>query len=124
MVKVTMCLRRLPTLTPAEFHEYWYEKHAKLALKNAKVLRIKRYVQTHALDEPDLQKALAGPRGAEPPYDGIAELWLESLEDLAAVGATPEGRAAAREMLEDERNFIDHAHSPIWVSEEREIIAG
>jgi hypothetical protein len=41
---------------------------------------------------------------------------------MAAAAATPEGRMAARELLEDENNFIDHARSPLWVAEEHPIV--
>ena len=69
-----------------------------------------------------MQQALAASRKAEPAYDGVAELWWDSMEDFAGGNATPEGRAAALELLEDERKFIDHARSPLWVSEEHEIV--
>ncbi|MEO8456372.1 MAG: EthD domain-containing protein [Chloroflexota bacterium] len=98
------------------------QKHAPLVASHAETLRIKRYVQSLTLDQPNLQQALAASRGAGEPYDGVAELWWDSLEDLSASSATPEGRAASRELLEDEAKFIDHARSPLWVSQEHEIV--
>ena len=122
MVKLVFCLRRLPHLSLAEFQEYWLEKHAPLVASHAKTLRIRRYVQSHTLEEANLQQALAASRGAEASYDGVAELWWDSMEDFAGGSSTPEGRAAAKELLEDERKFIDHARSPLWVSQEHEIV--
>ena len=55
-------------------------------------------------------------------YDGVAELWWDSREDLKAGGATPEGRAAGTRLLDDERAFIDLARSPLWLAEEHAII--
>jgi hypothetical protein len=60
--------------------------------------------------------------GGPEEYDGVAELWFDSLEALAAAGATPEGRAAGRRLLEDERRFIDLARSPVWVAEEHPVV--
>ena len=84
------------------------------------VLRIQRYVQLHSLDD-EISEPLRQSRNAPPAYDGVAQLWYESLEDLAAVGADPAGREAGRMLLEDERNFIDLEKSPLWWGQERVI---
>lgn len=124
MIKLVFCLRRKPGMTPAEFRNYWLNQHAPLVRTHTAVLRIRRYVQTHTLDDPAAQGVLAASRGAPQHYDGVAELWFESREDMALGVATPEGRAAATALLEDERRFIDHANSPVWIAEEHEIIGG
>jgi uncharacterized protein (TIGR02118 family) len=123
VIKLTFCLRRLPSLTLAEFQDYWLNTHGPLVRSHAETLRIRRYVQSHTLDDPASQGALAASRGAPEPYDGVAQLWWDSREDLAAGVATQEGRDASRALLEDERKFIDHARSPLWISEEHEVIA-
>src|SRR5262245_66117740 len=105
MVKLVFCCRRLPELTRERFQRYWRETHGPLVRRHAEVLRIRRYVQTHTLDHP-MNAFLAHGRGAPEEFDGIAELWWDSLDDLAAASATDEGRAAARELLEDERRFL------------------
>ena len=122
MIKLTFCLRRLPSLSLAEFQDYWLNKHAPLVRSHAEALRIRRYVQAHTLDNPAVQGALAASRGAPEAFDGVAELWWDNREDMAAGIATPEGRDAARALLDDERKFIDHARSPIWINEEHHII--
>jgi uncharacterized protein (TIGR02118 family) len=122
VVKLVFCLRRLPHLSLAEFQEYWLNTHAPLVASHAKTLRIRRYVQSHTSDIPGLQQALAASRAAEAAYDGVAELWWDSLEDFGSASATPEGRAASQALLEDERKFIDHARSPLWVSQEHAIV--
>jgi uncharacterized protein (TIGR02118 family) len=121
MLKLVFCLRRLPRLSRAEFQRYWRETHAPLVRRHATALAIRRYVQLHTLDDP-LNDALRATRGGPEPYDGIAELWWESRETLAAALATPEGGRAGEELLADERRFIDLARSPLWVAEERPVI--
>ena len=44
-IKITFCLRRLPSLTQAQFLDYWYEKHAPLVRRHAAALRVVRYIQ-------------------------------------------------------------------------------
>ena len=87
---------------------------------HANVLRIRRYVQTHALTTP-FNDALRASREAPEMYDGVAELWWDSLDDLMASGQSEEARAAGLELLEDERKFIDLARSPLWWGEEHVI---
>ena len=123
MIKLVYCLRRLPHLSLEEFQRYWLQKHGPLVRSHAQALRIKRYVQVHTLDHP-LNEAIRRSRNAAEPYDGVAELWWESAEEMAAATATPEGRNAARELLEDERHFIDFARSSLWVGEEHAIVDG
>jgi uncharacterized protein (TIGR02118 family) len=123
MIKLSFCLRRLPHLSRAEFQKYWFETHGPLVRKQEKALRIRRYVQTHTLLG-DAADALRATRGGPPGYDGVAELWWDSEEDVAAALATKEGAEAGRILLEDERKFIDLAQSPLFWAREREIIPG
>ncbi len=118
MIKLTFCLIRLPTLTREAFQDYWFTKHAPLVASHRDVLRIQRYVQLHSFD-PALSADTRNSRGGPEQYDGVAQLWWTSFEDLAAAQANPAAIAAGRELLEDERKFIDLAYSPLWWGEER-----
>ena len=122
MIKLVFCLRRRSELTPAEFRRYWLAEHAELVRRHGAALRIRRYVQSHTVVDQRVAASLAA-RGSDiEPYDGVAELWWDSVEDVIEAGATKEGRAAGRALLEDERNFIDLANSPIFYSEEHVIV--
>jgi uncharacterized protein (TIGR02118 family) len=121
MVKLMFALRRLPTLSSAEFHEYWYETHGPLVRKHAEKLKIRRYVQTHTMED-SLNAVLRQSRGAEDAYDGVAELWWQSRDELEKTLTSAEGREAARILLEDEKKFIDLGRSALWIAEERPII--
>lgn len=52
------------------------------------------------------------------PFDGVVEIWWESLEALLAVAQTPEGAKAHKELIDDEKTFIDFSCSAIWFVEE------
>lgn len=120
MIKLTFCLHRLPHLSRAAFQTYWRETHAPLVTQHRAALRIRRYVQCHALTL-ELNEMIRAGRSAPEMYDGVAELWWESLDDLQAAMGSPEGQAAGLALLEDERKFIDLARSPLWFGEEAEI---
>ena len=122
MIKLVFMLRRREGMTREEFQRYWKEEHAELVKRHAELLRIRRYVQTHARDT-DLDDALAGSRGSEPrQFDGVAELWWDSIDDLVQAATSPAGETAQHALLEDERRFIDLANSPIWLGEEIAVI--
>jgi uncharacterized protein (TIGR02118 family) len=123
MVKLVFCARRLPTLSRAEFQRYWREVHGPLVRQHAAALRIRRYVQVHTLDDP-LQDMLRAGRGGPEAFDGVAELWWDTRDDLLAARDDPAWRAASLVLLEDERRFIDLARSPVWIGEEHPIIGG
>ncbi len=122
MLKLAFCLRRLPGLSSADFRRYWHEVHGPLVRRHAAALRIRRYVQLHGLDDP-LNEALRAGRGGPEGFDGVAELWWESRADLEAAMLSPEGQEAALRLLEDERRFIDLERSPLWIGEEKVVIA-
>jgi uncharacterized protein (TIGR02118 family) len=117
---MVFCLRRRPDVDVAEFSRYWREEHARLFREYAAELRVRRYTQSHRLPT-DTNDALRAFRGAPDGYDGVAEVWFDSLDDLMAALRTPAGRAAASDLIADERRFIDHSASPIWITEEVEI---
>ena len=118
MIKLVFCIRRRPDLSLEEFSRYWSEVHTQVGIDSRNPFRVHRYVQTHRLDRPE-NEALRAVRGAEEPHDGIAELWWKTEEDMTAGLQSPEGRALARALVEDERNFIDLSHSSVFLSEER-----
>ncbi|HUZ11927.1 MAG TPA: EthD domain-containing protein [Caulobacteraceae bacterium] len=118
MIKLTFCLVRLPHLTREAFQTYWRQNHAPLVASVREVLRIRRYVQLHSLAadlSAPLRSARAGPEG----FDGVAQLWWDSFEDMA--NRDPAAAEAGRLLLEDERRFIDLSRSPLWWGEEQVI---
>jgi uncharacterized protein (TIGR02118 family) len=124
VIKLVFCLRRRAELSREDFQRYWRETHAPLVRERGATLGIRRYVQVHTLPAAT-SAALAASRAVEEEeYDGVAELWWDSLEALAAAVATPEGRRAGAELLEDERRFIDLTRSPIFLAEEHVVLDG
>ena len=123
MIKLVFTIRRHEDMTREEFQRYWREQHAPLVQRHAETLRIRRYVQFHTRETP-LDEISSASRGCAPtPYDGIAELWWDSVEDIVAVYSTDAGQAASAELLEDEKRFIDLPRSHLWFGEEHEVIA-
>jgi len=121
MIKLTFCLIRLPHLTRPAFQAYWFNTHGPLVASVAGTLQIRRYVQLHSLPA-EASAAIRASRDAPADYDGVAELWFDSLEALAASSARPEARAASALLLEDEQRFIDLSKSPLWWGEERPVV--
>ena len=81
MIKLVMCLYRRPDITRKQFQDYWLNKHGPFFQKNAGTMRAKKYVQSHTLETP-LNEGMRSSRGMSAEYDGVAEVWFESEEDL------------------------------------------
>ena len=121
MITLTFCLVRLPHLTREAFQDYWFGTHAPLVASVAAALQIRRYVQMHSLPSA-ASEGLRASRDAPPEFDGVAELWFDSLEALAENGRRPEAQAAGALLLEDEKRFIDLPKSPLWWGQERVVV--
>lgn len=113
MIRLTFCLRRLPGMSLKDFQTYWRKTHGPLVAKYSTVLRIRKYIQVHTMEDP-LNKELQNSRGAAEPYDGVAELWWDTRQDLVEAIETSEAQEAVQVLVEDEKNFIDLKRSPGW----------
>ena len=120
MIKLVYCVRRKAEISEAEFFRYWLEKHGPLVKSVAHDLRALRYVQSHTT-EAKVNEGLSQGRELGKPFDGITEVWWESVDDLIAGSTSVEGRDAARRLQEDESHFIDFADSRLFLTEEHEI---
>ena len=119
MIKLTFALVRRPELTREAFLTYWFDRHAPLVASVREALHIRRYVQLHSLPA-DVSEPLRHTRGGPEGFDGVAQLWWDSFEDMAS--GDPAAAEAGRLLLEDERKFIDLPKSPLWWGEEKVII--
>lgn len=72
-VKVIALLKAQPGMSRESFKKRWVEDHAPLALR---MERLRGYRINIAIDEQEI--------AGELPYDGTAELWWDSAEDMRA----------------------------------------
>ena|SRR5215218_8719967 len=94
MIKRLTAWHAHPGMAPDEALRHWRFSHASL-VKN--VPGIVRYVQNHCTTGP------SGDPDAVRPYDGLAEVWFESLEAAEASLATAEWQS----VIEDAATFMD-----------------
>lgn len=91
---------------------------------HAATLGIRRHTQGHAITDPRFD-AVADARGCQvPPYDGVAEIYWNSVEDMIAAGTSAEGQEAGAALLEDEQRYIDLPNSSLFFVRDHEILAG
>jgi uncharacterized protein (TIGR02118 family) len=121
MIKLVLVIRRRADLPPEEFHRYWLEEHGPLAGSLLEQLGARRYVQTHTVNT-DLNGALAAARGTTEAYDGLAEIWWDSLDALLAASGSEAGQSANETLMADEARFIDLERSSFFITEERPIL--
>ena len=123
MIKISYLMRRLPHLSLEDFQSYWSEKHPQAAPADAfAILGVQRYVQVLPF-ETDARNLVIGPRtGLEDPFDGIAELSVESEDALARNWSTNKAQEYVKIFFDDEQNFIDWTRSTILVSRENVVV--
>ena len=120
MIKLIMCLCRRADMTREQFQDYWMNQHGPFFMKHAAEMRAKKYVQSHTIDTP-LNEGMRTSRGMLPEYDGVAEVWFESEEDLMEAMNSLEGQRLSTALLEDEGNLIDHSKSSAFIVREHEL---
>lgn len=121
MIKLVFVIRRREDMPAEEFHRYWLEDHGPLARSLVEPLGARRYVQTHTVAR-ELNPQLAATRGTAEAFDGLAELWWDSLEEFAAAFASEDGQQAGRALMEDEARFIDFGRSSLFLTEEHVVL--
>ena len=117
MTKIVFCLKRLPGMSRAQCQDYWKNTHAPLVQERASLLGIERYVQSHTLDDASFAK-VAESRGGPAAFDGVAEIWFSD----QVTGTSAERRQAQQELIDDERRFIDLPASPLFFTQEHEVL--
>jgi uncharacterized protein (TIGR02118 family) len=107
MVKLVYCITKKKGLTDEEFFRYWRNVHGPIG---ARIPRLRKLVQSRRITIPGDK--------FQPDYDGMAELWFDTIEDLLAARGLPEWKASR----DDEANFIDHTKVAYFVTEEHAIL--
>jgi uncharacterized protein (TIGR02118 family) len=107
-VKLFELPARRREMTRSECHRHWRDIHAPLVLGSADMIKpLRRYVQSHSLED--------GAAGLPPMrYDGMAELWFDTIDDLKACF----GRQYLEAVHPDEPRFVDPSRSSALVATE------
>ena len=109
MVKLIVCAKRKPGITHEEFDRYWRENHGPLVKSVPEFIRhVRKYVQCHTVSN-------SAPLGIDSTYDGVAELWFDSLDELNKAFNEPRYLEIIRP---DELKFADITNSMSIVTEE------
>ncbi|KAH7074270.1 EthD domain-containing protein [Paraphoma chrysanthemicola] len=114
VVHMTCLIAKRDDVSLDEFNAYWSEHHSKTFLGNpAAKKHLLRYSQIHL--DTSLTSALQKEEGTQAArYDGIAQFWAETKEDLLAVFASEYYREV---VVEDEKKFMKVPTYELYVGE-------
>ena len=113
LLKVSCLLTRRPDLTHEQFFRYWTEHHTPMLAKpQPGAPKVYRYVQLHPITE-------TVPALATAPYDGVAEIWFESLDDAAAMFTSDHYNTV---VAADAENFLDRSKTVFLYAKEKTIM--
>src|ERR1043165_5144788 len=113
MIKLVYVIVRREEMSAEAFRDYWLTRHGPLVAAQSKALKLRKYVQSHPVDE-TASEAMRAVRGMRGPVDGVTEVWWDSLEDFQSVYGTAEGAESGRILAEDEAKFIDFEKSAVF----------
>jgi uncharacterized protein (TIGR02118 family) len=109
MVKLIICVKRKTGMARREFDAYWQNQHASLVKSVPEFMRhVRKYVQCHIVEN-------SVPLGVAAPYDGVAELWFDSAEEIAQAFNEPRYLQIIRP---DEHKFAELADCISFVTQE------
>jgi uncharacterized protein (TIGR02118 family) len=92
-----------------EFSAYWRNQHGPLVKSVPEFMRhVRKYVQCHLA-------AGVPPLGVEGAYDGVAELWFDSPDEIARAFQEPRYLEIIRP---DELKFVDISNCISFITEE------
>jgi len=120
MIKLVYCLRKRYDADSDRFYRYWLEEHGPLVKSVAGAIGASRYVQSHTILS-ELNALMIESRGLQAPYDGVTEVWWETMAALERGMSSPAGIEAQAQLMEDEARFIDFRHSRVFMTEEHHI---
>jgi uncharacterized protein (TIGR02118 family) len=112
MVKFIAGIKRKSGMTPREFHRHWRDVHAPLVQSVPEFFGyVRKYVQSHAIERSS--GTVAGFEVTA--FDGIVELWFDSIEDAERAFTAPRYLEIIRP---DEKKFIDLSSAKVVITEE------
>lgn len=121
MIALMFCVRKYEHASMEEFRDYWWNRHGPYVAERATALNIRDYTQLPRIDIPGME-SVAEARGTLPPYDGIAMVTWQSMDALKATFTSKEAKKAGRELIEDERRFLDFSRSSIFFTELKPVV--
>ncbi|HWG50761.1 MAG TPA: EthD domain-containing protein [Candidatus Acidoferrales bacterium] len=107
MIKLVYCITKKAGMTDEQFVDYWKKVHAPLG---ARIPGVRKFVQSRRI-------SVVGDKH-QGDFDGMVELWFDSIEALLAARQSPEWKASTA----DEVNFVQLTKVAYFVSEEHIIL--
>jgi uncharacterized protein (TIGR02118 family) len=104
MIKLIAFLKRKPGMTMEQFKRQWVEEHTKISARMPGLLGYRINVATER--QPD---------GSTPLYDGTAELWWNSIEEMEAAFATDIGVAAGKDADDNVASVRIHLYTEEFI---------
>jgi uncharacterized protein (TIGR02118 family) len=114
MIKISIFLTRRSDLTHEKFIDYWTKRHTPmLADLPPGAVQVHRYVQLEPTDG-----EIPGTETAH--VDGVAELWVDSVDDAAAWFTSDAYKTV---IAADEENFLDRSATRFLYSTEHVVFS-
>jgi uncharacterized protein (TIGR02118 family) len=117
-VKLSVVIKRRDGMSFDDYDRYWNGPHAQIVTSVPEFTRhVRRYVQSHLAAEytgaGDSSKLTS--QWGKAPFDGIAELWFDSLLEMVAAFNEPK---FVENIAPDDEKFVGHAGTQLFTLKE------
>lgn len=117
MITLIVAAKRKAGMSREEFEDHWLNRHAPLVLSVPEFARhLKRYALYPLADDGE-----APGLGSLPGYDGVGQLWFESVDKMMEAFSEPKYLELIRP---DEEMFLDRDACLTFVTQEHVQMAG
>ncbi|MFY9327611.1 MAG: EthD domain-containing protein [Georgfuchsia sp.] len=121
-IKLSVVIKRKKGMSFEDYDKYWIGRHADIVTSVPEFTRhVRRYVQSHLVKEYTGQgdNSKLTKQWGQAAFDGIAELWFDSIEDMTKAFNEPR---FVEIVAPDDNNFVDHTATKLFVLREVEKI--
>lgn len=116
MVKLVQCVRRRPGVSLTDFRDRWREYGDMIKAGSVATGGVRCTLSTTLAVKANLMT-----RGAEEPFDGIAEIWFESAPALLEALKRPEWQGQMETFWAFQESFVDLSRSSFFWAIEDEV---
>ena len=117
MIRFINCVRRRADISTEEFRRFWNSPEFEYLFERLfQIVQPHRFAKNLSL-QVSANEQIRQERGSGEPFDGTLEYWWDNASELLEKYDSPAAQVIRKELLEYQKQFIDHANSHAFFTE-------
>jgi hypothetical protein len=109
MIRFINCIRRRKDISIEEFRRYWNSPEFEYLFERLFIIIKPRGFAKNLTLQVSANEQIQQERGSGEPFDGTLEYWWHDARELLERYDSPEAQEIRKEMLEYQKQFIEHS---------------